>query len=110
MRDVRRQTYVVVSPWDKEYLDTKRVKSGARHLSDRDAEAAKWISGKYGVTVINVILDYPDHLNRPRVQVILDRESEEDTFYDGPDFSARIQKEISAAAANPWIARRADGP
>jgi hypothetical protein len=84
----------VVSPWDKEYVETKRIKLGLVSLADREKAAAEWISERYGVDVLNVILDQLPHLMRPRVQVILDRESDEPKFKDGFNFSATIQEEI----------------
>lgn len=86
----------MVSPWDQEYLDTKRIKEGLRHLSDKDAKAAQWISETYGVSVINIVLDQPVGLSSPRIQVILDRQSDMPTFKDGFNFSAKRQREISA--------------
>lgn len=86
----------MVSPWDKEYLETKGIKEGLRQLSDLDAKAAQWISETYGVSVINIALDRPAGLSWPRVQVILDRESDMPIFRDGLNFSAKRQREISA--------------
>jgi len=81
---------------DSEYRATKRLKLGAARLAPPFDEMGAWVSATWHVTVLNVIYDpKSDHL-APRLQVILEHESDARTFSDGVNFEESKQQAIAA--------------
>ena len=66
---------------DKEYKSTKRYKQGKKHLVSPSAELAHWIQKKWKVIVLNIIYDRANDLHAPRLQVILEYESQARKFH-----------------------------
>jgi hypothetical protein len=62
----------MITPADQDYKDTKRVKIHGTPLLPMFEELAEWISVRYGVRVLNIILDTIEPDNRPRLNVVLE--------------------------------------
>ncbi|MDI7226906.1 hypothetical protein QMM92_19725, partial [Leptospira santarosai] len=73
----------MLSPSDKEYIQTKKIKQGLSSLKQDFFEIALWISKEFNVKVINVFLDdvNTNHSKRPRLYVILENTSDYNKFY-----------------------------
>ncbi|ONF93009.1 hypothetical protein [Leptospira santarosai] len=76
----------MLSPSDKEYIQTKKIKQGLSSLKQDFFEIALWISKEFNVKVINVFLDdvNTNHSKRPRLYVILENTSDYNKFYRSP--------------------------
>ena len=84
----------MITSTDREYKATKRIKQGVKELTGPFAELARWISSKWRVTVLNVIYDKRNSLHAPRVQVILEHESDRKKFHRGMGFDPEKQLQI----------------
>ena len=80
---------------DREYRSTKHIKQGKKRLHAPFDELAEWISETRGVTVLNVIHDRRTSLHAPRIQVILEHQSQARKFHDGVDFDRQQQDAIA---------------
>jgi hypothetical protein len=62
----------MVSSGDKEYIETKAIKKGLKHLETPFSELADWIKIKFGIRPLNIIYDILEHNKQPRLQVIFE--------------------------------------
>ena len=85
----------MITPRDKEYKATKQIKRGKLRLDPPLSKLAKWISDRYGVTVLNLVHDKPDLSDKMRLQVIVEFEGEMAVFRDGYNFDITKQNEIA---------------
>jgi hypothetical protein len=83
---------------DIEYKSTKLIKQGKRHLAPLFAELAQWISSTRNTNVLNIVYDTVSPDDRPRLQIILELDSEMKKFREGEfgNFNQNEQKAISA--------------
>jgi hypothetical protein len=74
----------MITPSDRDYKQTKLIKAGAKKLSPLFRELANWIAEQYrGVTVLNVYYDKITPGNRPRLNIIFEREHDRQKFRTG---------------------------
>lgn len=84
---------------DPEYRETKLIRQGKRHLKPPFPELASWISGRYGVNVLNIVHDPPNDLTkRPRLQIIVEHSEEARKFQKGGFPGNYIQDKQEAIA------------
>ena len=69
-------------PSDRDYLETKRIKIKGIELPAPLNELAAWIDSTYDVHVLNIRTDTVEPDSRPRLQVILETESDARKFLD----------------------------
>jgi hypothetical protein len=86
----------VTTPFDSEYKATKRIKQGKAHLAAPFGELASWISSTWHVTVLNAIYDERDSQCAPRLQIILERQSDAARFHDGLNFDEEMQRAVKS--------------
>jgi hypothetical protein len=86
----------MITPTDEDYKDTKQVKIHGTQLPPMFKELAEWISARYGVHILNIILDTIEPNNRPRLNVVLEWAGDERKFREPqfPNFDATKQREI----------------
>ena len=88
---------LVVTYADREYVATKRVKQGKATLAPPFATLAEWIADTWTIAVLNVIYDRPAVLARqPRLQVIVEHETDLQKCFDGLNFDPVKQQAIAA--------------
>ena len=87
----------MITPFDREFKATKRIKQGKKKLKSPFDELAQWISSTRRVNVLNVIYDRANSMHNPRLQVILEHKSELFRFQKGylGNFIAKEQKSIA---------------
>src|SRR5438874_2402698 len=90
------RSVVLITSSDDEYKATKRIKQGNANLVAPFDELAAWIGDRWHVTVPNVIYDRPNDLHAPRIQVILEHETDAHVFRDGFNFDETKQQEIAS--------------
>jgi hypothetical protein len=76
----------MIVPEDKDYRDTKRIKAGGLPLPPMFQELAHWISQRYGVYALNIILDTIEPGHRPRLSVIFEYAADAQRFRKPPNF------------------------
>jgi hypothetical protein len=79
---------------DREYKATKNIKQGKAQLTGPLAELASWIASSWKVAVLNVIYDGSNRLHPPRIQVILEHQSEWERFWNVTYFDQEKQAAI----------------
>lgn len=87
----------MILPSDSDYKRTKALKKCNKSLRSPFREIADWISTRYGVIVLNVEYDTVVSNDRPRLHVIVEKQSEKSKFYDEAhvNFDSKKQKRIS---------------
>jgi hypothetical protein len=90
----------MITPRDKEYIATKQIKRGKSRLDPPFSKLAKWISDRYGVTILNLVHDKPDLSDKMRLLVIVELEGEMAVFRDGYNFDKTKQNEIAKKFCN----------
>jgi hypothetical protein len=82
---------------DPDYLDTKLVKQGKKHLDPIFQELADWIYQKFNTKVLNIYYDKIDtDYNRPRLNIIFEYYKDEIKFRDGiGNFDSKKQTPIA---------------
>jgi hypothetical protein len=71
----------MITPSDRDYKQTKLIKTGAKKLSPLFRELADWIAEQYrGVTVLNICYDKITPGNRPRLSIIFERAHDRQRF------------------------------
>jgi hypothetical protein len=103
----------MIAPSDDDYRDTRRLKIHGTELPSPFKELAKWIAARYGVHVLNIILDTIEPDGRPRLSVILEWAGEERRFMEEqfPNFDPPKQCEVRerfAAIAGEQANRKID--
>jgi hypothetical protein len=84
---------------EESYKETKRIKQGQEKLSPAYQQLAHWIQEKYNVQVLNIRLEHPEVIQRPRLHVILEYLEEAEQFNE-PDtinYDAKKQEAIARA-------------
>jgi hypothetical protein len=85
----------MIAPTDEDYKSTKRVKIDGTPLPPVFRQLAQWVSARYDVHVLNVILDTIQPNNRPRLNVVLEWELDERKFREpSTNFDAAKQREV----------------
>jgi hypothetical protein len=112
-----KETLALITPWDKDYKATKKIKRGEKSLKPPFTELAKWIAEKWDVSVLNVIYDrirvYEPPI--PRLQIVLEHERDSDKFHRSRFvMDARKQKAVASRfkriiANNPKHTFNVDG-
>ena len=88
------QSNKMITPTDKDYIETKLVLNKQRILSQEYTNLKNWISKKYNQRVINIILDKIP--NRPRLNIVLEEYKSKREFMDSlGNFDIQKQKSIS---------------
>ena len=84
------------TPSDVIYQQTKRLKRSGAPLESPFREMAEWIGAEFQVRVLNVVYDFDDSYDRPRLSVILDTQQDAMKLEDGAfgAFSKLAQKRI----------------
>jgi len=85
----------MITSSDREYKSTKRIKQGKKRLHAPFDELAEWISETRSVKVLNVIYDRRNSLHAPRIQVILEHQSQAKKFHSGVNFDRQQQDAIA---------------
>jgi hypothetical protein len=62
----------MVSPGDKEYIETKLIKKGQLELESPFVELADRIQSVFGIRPLNIVYDILEHNKQPRLQIIFD--------------------------------------
>lgn len=106
----------MISPWDEDYQQTKRLRNSGAGLESPFKEMAGWVEANYGVKVLNVIYDTINPGNRPRLSVVLETEEEVGKFRNGPfgNFNQveqrRVQEQLNNLLSKDGNSRfRTDG-
>jgi hypothetical protein len=89
----------MITPSDRHYRQTKRIKAGENSLKPPFRELGSWIADQYGgVTVLNIYYDRIIPGRRPRLNVVLQREHERQKFLTGPrgDYDPVAQARIAS--------------
>jgi len=73
----------MIVPSDIAYQQTKQIKISGASLPSPYRELAEWIDNRYGVHVLNIILDTIEPDCRPRLNVILEWAEDERKFRQG---------------------------
>lgn len=86
----------MITPFDKEYLETKRIILGEEKMNPVFVPLAVWIDETYGVKVINIIYD-TFYANNPRLQICFEFEKEKNKFLtsDASYFNKNKQEAIA---------------
>jgi hypothetical protein len=86
----------VVTPKDKDYQQTKRIKQTASPLQSPFREVAEWVAANYGVHVLNVVYDAfaVARRTRPRLTVVLETKEDAAKFKDGMNFRTLDQQRV----------------
>jgi len=86
----------MIAPSDDDYRQTKRLKISGAQLTSPFLELADWINARYGVRVLNLVLDTIDPNDLARLNVIFESTEEKRQFLDrnGINFDASKQAEI----------------
>jgi hypothetical protein len=92
----------MITPADDDYIVTKRLKIHGTPLPPRFKELADWISARYNVHVLNIILDTIEPNNRPRLNVVLEWSLDERKFREPQfhNFDATKQREVQDGFAS----------
>jgi len=88
---------MMIMPSDKDYKQTKKIKSGERLISPDFTKLADWIKTEYKVEVLNIIYDFIDNREkRPRLTIIFEFHKDELKFRDGylGNFNSKKQEII----------------
>ena len=86
----------MITPLDKEYKNTKRIKQGRRQLAPPFGELAEWIGSKWNATVLNVIYESANSPHVPRLEVILEHEHDVEKFQWGRKSDPKKRDAIAA--------------
>ena len=70
----------MIVPSDVAYQETKQIKISGASLPSPYKELAEWINNRYGVHVLNIILDTIEPDSRPRLNVVLEWEEDQRRF------------------------------
>ncbi len=90
----------MITPSDREYKATKRIKQGKKDLAAPFDELAQWVADTWKVSVLNVIYDRAKSLHGPRLQIILEYEKHARKFRRGVNFDREKQESISEKFLN----------
>jgi hypothetical protein len=74
----------MISPSDNDYKDAKLVKQGKKGLPSVFKELAIWVQKEFDVGVLNIYYDLITPDNRPRLNVILEFNQDENKFRKKP--------------------------
>ena len=87
----------MIVPSDSDYKRTKILKKGGKNLRSPFREIANWVSTHYSVNVLNVEHDTVVPNDRPRLHIIVEKQSEKSKFHDetNVNFDSKKQKRIS---------------
>ncbi|MEP6711494.1 MAG: hypothetical protein ABJA37_03710 [Ferruginibacter sp.] len=84
-----------MSHLDTEYKITKLIKKGEVTFSPEFIDLADWIDKTYNVKVLNIIYDTLDNNKRPRLQIILEYESDSQKLNSQYGFGTTRQLKMS---------------
>jgi hypothetical protein len=85
----------MITPGDKDYQQTKRLKRNGTPLEPPFRELAAWVGANYGVHVLNVVYDTIEPGSRPRLAVVLETEKDAQKFRVPPgNFNEIDQKRV----------------
>lgn len=70
----------MITSSDPEYLATKLIKQGNAKIAEPLRSLADWIANTWNVNVLNVIYDKRNQIHGPRLQIILEYESDVSVF------------------------------
>lgn len=84
----------MIAPSDPDYQDTKLIKQGKKTLSSPLKEIVEWAGSTFGAKVLNAYCDvvYVNHINRPRLTIIVEYAADLPKFKDGFNFDKVKQK------------------
>lgn len=87
----------MITPSDDDYQQTKQIKKSGRTLESPLKELADWFEATYEVPVLNVFYDTVVPDDRPRLNIVFDKESDALKFRNGPlgNFNKIDQKRVS---------------
>jgi hypothetical protein len=95
----------MIVPSDIAYQQTKQIKISGASLTSPYRELAEWINNRYGVGVLNIILDTIEPDRQPRLNVILEWEQDQRKFlrqylkYD-KDAQLGVQQQLALLTEN----------
>ena len=90
----------MIVPSDIAYQQTKQLKISGAAIPSPYGELADWINARYGVRVLNIILDTIEPDSRPRLNIVLEWEEDQRKFlgqflnYD-KDAQLGVQKQFA---------------
>ncbi|MCJ8328402.1 MAG: hypothetical protein HRT89_01235 [Lentisphaeria bacterium] len=80
----------MISPFDQDYILTKKVKKEEGELLSPFLELSDWVEKKYDVKILNIIFDICN--DRPRIQIILEFESDKNKFHESESINLNLEK------------------
>src|SRR6267378_4377301 len=92
----------MITPSDLAYRQTKQIKVSGAPLLSPYRELAEWINARYGVHVLNIILDTIEPDSRPRLNVILEWAEDQRKFLQKelPNFDKDAQLSVQQQFAS----------
>lgn len=86
----------MIMPSDRDYQQTKQVKTRGTPLPSPYRELADWIDTHYNVRVLNIIVDAISPDNRPRLNVVLEFHADAERFRQkpGPNYDEAAQHAV----------------
>ncbi|MBA6156158.1 hypothetical protein H3Z83_06450 [Tenacibaculum sp. S7007] len=79
---------------EKEYIETKRIKDGESTLEYPFNQLQDWFNLNYGVAPINFIYEILPHNNKPRLNLVWEKDSDKDVFLTNWRDYGEKEKEI----------------
>lgn len=86
----------MITPSDREYKATKRIKQARTRVAPPFDELRAWIGSTWQVTVLNVIYDPANGLHAPRLKVIVEHQEDTQRFRDGYNFDKAKQDAVAS--------------
>ena len=80
----------MISPFDQDYILTKKVKKEEGELLSPFLELSDWVEKKYDVKILNIIFDICN--DRPRIHIILEFESDKNKFHESESINLNLEK------------------
>ena len=83
----------MIVPSDDDYQQTKRLMKSGKPLPRPFSDLSNWVANQYGVRVLNVRYDNVEPDSRPRLNVILELESDKKLFQDAVGNYDQVKQE-----------------
>ena len=77
----------MITPRDKEYKQTKKIRQGKLTIKSEFKPLAVWIDKEFGVKTINIIYYTIDKGQRPALNICLEFERDKGKFHDSTNFN-----------------------
>lgn len=72
----------MITPSDNDFIETKAILSGSITPENDIVILKRWINKKFGIKALHIVQDHLNTLNKPRLNVIVEKYSDVDFFRD----------------------------